>query len=355
MPTPRPSMTLLLDIDERIASKKTKDELNRCFAAVGTSLVRTHASDSDEAPVINRIKMLPRMGTKKYLYSKDTVSDELGEGEALQKWLYNEFGKIGNNILIINRRQREIGLPEVSFQWIDVDLQNGACTLHMHLNSIGSILAGDAEMIGDVRDALNDGTIASDPSTVKSILMPTPESWAAQCEQGAIVAEKRREEEEKKKKEQAEEEKRKKKKEQKFAEQSFLEAPDLVAAAKEADMAKKIAEDNARMAAIQKKLNEKKRDKAAAENASIQQDPGDLDVTVTDEEIEEAQAQSEEQRQKTLSYYKPKMTPEEYAHQFDLPSADFDVDYSQWVVTFSDGSTKVYNYAEKDFVSEEEE
>ena len=82
MAEPRPSLLLILDIDERIATHETKLELNRCFAFM-SALIRTHAPEDglpafvgdapegDEQPVVNTAKCVLKMGTKKYLYSAD--------------------------------------------------------------------------------------------------------------------------------------------------------------------------------------------------------------------------------------------------------------------------------------------
>ena len=50
----RPSLTLVLDLDERVAAEQTILEINRSYAHIGTPVIRTHACESaEDAPVRN--------------------------------------------------------------------------------------------------------------------------------------------------------------------------------------------------------------------------------------------------------------------------------------------------------------
>lgn len=47
----RPSLTLVLDLDERVAAEQTILEINRSYAHIGTPVIRTHACESvEDAP-----------------------------------------------------------------------------------------------------------------------------------------------------------------------------------------------------------------------------------------------------------------------------------------------------------------
>ena len=55
----RPSLTLVLDLDERVAAEQTILEINRSYAHIGTPVIRTHACESTEdAPVRNTARLI---------------------------------------------------------------------------------------------------------------------------------------------------------------------------------------------------------------------------------------------------------------------------------------------------------
>lgn len=64
MAQPRPSLTLIVDVDERIDSEELRLEIGRSYTYVGSALVRTHAAGSDDAPVENTLRMLVKLGDK---------------------------------------------------------------------------------------------------------------------------------------------------------------------------------------------------------------------------------------------------------------------------------------------------
>ncbi|MBQ3302501.1 MAG: hypothetical protein IJH04_10245, partial [Eggerthellaceae bacterium] len=73
MVKPHPSLTLVLDVDERVASEETRLEIKRCWAHVGSTVVRKHAATSDA--IVNTAQFLVKMGTTKYLRSADAGAD----------------------------------------------------------------------------------------------------------------------------------------------------------------------------------------------------------------------------------------------------------------------------------------
>ena len=66
MAQPRPSLTLIVDVDERIDSEELRLEIGRSYTYVGSALVRTHAAESDDAPVENTLRMLVKLSTRQY-------------------------------------------------------------------------------------------------------------------------------------------------------------------------------------------------------------------------------------------------------------------------------------------------
>lgn len=48
MAQPRPSLTLILDLDERLDSEDVRLEIDRCYSYVGSTLVRAHPACDGE-------------------------------------------------------------------------------------------------------------------------------------------------------------------------------------------------------------------------------------------------------------------------------------------------------------------
>ena len=313
MAEPRPSLLLILDIDERIATKETTLELNRCFAFMN-GLIRTHAPEEglpafagdapegDELPVVNVARCALKMGTKKYLYSADEGADERWEKSEMEKWFYNQFYKLGNNMKIFNRRQREIGAPEVDFTWLVIDLQNGALELALHLDSNSDIPAETARVVSAVRTALNDGTLGA--GEVARISIPTAASYAQQHADG-LVAKAQREAE--------------------AAERAAAEAEAAAQAAAEAEaLADELfLESPARTAQARA---ENGGDDAATCGNAAEDDVAAATAGTPDEDIVQG---------------------EDFEARFELPEADFALDYSEWDIEYRDGSTAVYQLAQR--------
>ena len=58
----RPSLTLVLDLDERVAGEDTVLEIRRTYAHICTPVIRTHAAESEDAPQRNEARMIVNMG-----------------------------------------------------------------------------------------------------------------------------------------------------------------------------------------------------------------------------------------------------------------------------------------------------
>ena len=282
MALPRPSLTMILDVDERMATDELRLEVNRCYAYIGTALVRTHpapeAPEGEEAPIENTMQLLVRLGTRHYLDSADEESDELWN-DVMERWFANQFHKVGNQTLIFNKRQREIGNPELPFSWFDIELENGKLHVKMRCNDVSSIDDAASAVLTQVRDAYNSGKLG-DKAAVKCISMPTDESWAAQVKAGAEAAAIRAEEEARAAEEAARAEKEARAAAEAAAQEAFLESPELMAEDAEAE----------------------------ADANGIEGAEGGLE-------------------------------PPELIFELDEPS--FDVVYDQWCVEYTDGTTKV--------------
>ena len=223
MAQPRPSLTLIVDVDERIDSEELRLEIGRSYTYVGSALVRTHAAAVDDAPVENTLRMLVKLGTRQYLNAGEEGSDELWN-DVMRTWFENQFRKIGNQTLIYNKRQREIeDGQELMFTWLEVDLQNGQLPVRLRMNDVSSIEESAAEVLSVVRDAYNSGKLG-DKASIARISMPTAESWKQQVADGAVAAAKR-----------AEEERAAAEAAAAAAEEAFLESPELVAADEEGE------------------------------------------------------------------------------------------------------------------------
>lgn len=175
MAQPRPSLMLILDIDERLDSEEARLEINRSYSYVGSTLVRTHAAPEGEVPS-NTVRFLVKMGTRKYLYSSDEGADDLWN-DVMERWFFNEFHKVGNHMKIYNRRQHEIGNDELHFDWIEIELHNGEVKARLRLDSNSDIDPASSVWLSRLRNALNDGSLGEG---VNRVTMPTPASYRQQ-------------------------------------------------------------------------------------------------------------------------------------------------------------------------------
>ena len=152
----RPSLTLVLDLDERAAEPSTLLEINRSYAHIGTPVVRTHAPAAADAPVRNTARLLVNMGTYRYLNNDDEGAAERWTA-IVSPWIGNMLHKVGNNMKVFNDRQRKIGLPEMTFDTLDVELQGGALVVALHPEPNGFIDPATRELVDEARALLNEG------------------------------------------------------------------------------------------------------------------------------------------------------------------------------------------------------
>lgn len=229
MAQPRPSLTLILDIDERLDNEDLRLEVNRSYTHVAPTLVRTHTPATEEDPTVNTVRLLVKMGNHTYLNSRDEEADELWTS-VIAPWLHNEFRKVANNMKIFNRRQREIGNDELAFHWMEVDLQNGALKVLLHLDSVSDIDAARSSLLTELRSLLNDGTLGEG---IKQVSMPSPEAYERQKATGLAAKEQRDAEAAAAQKAREAEERAAREQEEERAEDEFLESPALVEAGRE--------------------------------------------------------------------------------------------------------------------------
>ncbi|WP_281654242.1 hypothetical protein [Eggerthella sinensis] len=223
MAQPRPSLTLILDIDERLDSEDVRLEIDRCYSYVGPTLVRAH--EAGEGAPENIMRFLVKMGTRRYLHAGDEGADELWH-DVMERWFYNELYKVSNNMLIYNRRQREVGNPPLVFDWIDVELQNGELHALLHCDNVSGIQAEASSLLTTLRNAYNDGSLGQD---VARVYLPEPSSYEQQKAAGA-AAKAEREAEEAAARAAAEEEARAAARAaEEAANEAFLESPQLTA------------------------------------------------------------------------------------------------------------------------------
>ena len=180
----RPSLTLVLDLDERVAGEQTILEINRSYAHIGTPVIRTHAAevagnatteDAENAPVRNTARLIVNMGTYSYLNSDDEGADERWD-TIVGPWIGNMLRKIGNNMKVFNDRQRKIGYPEVHFDTLDIELGAGAFTVAVRPQGAGMVDEAVAELVTAARTLRNDGTLAE----AVRVELPCAASWNAQ-------------------------------------------------------------------------------------------------------------------------------------------------------------------------------
>ncbi|MDO5042335.1 MAG: hypothetical protein Q4D92_02355 [Slackia sp.] len=171
----RPSLTLVLDLDERLAGKDTILEIKRCYPYVGVPVVRSHAAAEDESAATNRARMIVGLGTRKYLDSSDDGADVLWDTVVL-RWIGNMLHKIGSTMRAFNARQRRIGLPEIVFERIDIELEGGRFVVSLHTDEESFVDFDASEYVDAARGFFNDGTFAQ----AARVLIPSDESYDSQ-------------------------------------------------------------------------------------------------------------------------------------------------------------------------------
>lgn len=284
----RPSLTLVLDLDERVAAEQTILEINRSYAHIGTPVIRTHACESTEdAPVRNTARLIVNMGTYSYLNSADEGADERWE-TIVGPWIGNMLRKIGNNMKVFNDRQRKISYPEVHFDTLDIELGAGAFTVAVRPQGAGDVDEAVAELVTAARDLRNNGTFAE----AVRVELPCAESWNAQRDAAweAWAAE----------------------------HPEVLEEPDTDEEAPSGDVADEAAEP----------APEKTREELLAEDV-IAKSYENTAVPPTDSE----------------ALPRPQREEEEEEEPFDFP-----VDYTLWAVIGADGATRTYDSVAAAFV-----
>lgn len=171
----RPSLTLVLDLDERLAQRETELELKRCFAYVGAPIVRKHAPANSDDPLSNTALAMVKFGQRKYLHSSDEGADELWDS-VVEHWIGNILHKVGSTMKAYNRRQRLIGLPEVIFDKFDFELQGGEFVVSLHPDLLGFVPEELNAAFSMARELLNDGTFKD----AVRVRIPADESYEEQ-------------------------------------------------------------------------------------------------------------------------------------------------------------------------------
>lgn len=304
----RPSLTLVLDLDEHVAGEQTILEINRSYAHIGTPVIRTHAAevagnatteDAENAPVRNTARLIVNMGTYSYLNSDDEGADERWD-TIVGPWIGNMLRKIGNNMKVFNDRQRKIGYPEVHFDTLDIELGAGAFTVAVRPQGAGMVDEGVAELVTAARNLRNDGTFAE----AVRVELPCAASWNAQRDAAweAWVAE----------------------------HPEVLEEPeaDADAAADGIDNGIASADEAASDAETADGAPEKTREELLAEDV-IAKSYENTAVPPTDSE----------------ALPRPQREEEEEEEPFDFP-----VDYTLWAVIGADGAVRTYDCAAAAFV-----
>lgn len=171
----RPSLTLVLDLDERLAGKDTILEIKRCYPYVGVPVVRSHVAAEGESVATNRARMIVGLGTRRYLDSSDEGADALWDTVVL-RWIGNMLHKVGSTMRAFNVRQRRIGLPEIVFERIDVELEGGRFVVSLHTDEESFVDFDASEYVDSARRLFNDGTFAQ----AVRVLVPSDESYDSQ-------------------------------------------------------------------------------------------------------------------------------------------------------------------------------
>lgn len=221
MALPHPSLTLVLDIDERLDSEELRLEIGRCYTHVCLTLVRTHPACEGEPRNIARF--LVKMGTRSYWNSSDEGADELWNG-IVERWIGNELYKVGNNMRIFNRRQLDAGREPLDFHWVELDLQNGRIAVLLRCDSTSAVDPEASKTVTTLRDACNKGALGDGAVRV---LMPSPASYEQQREAGLAAKAQREAEEAARLQAEVERAADEAAAAERIAEEAFLESPTL--------------------------------------------------------------------------------------------------------------------------------
>ena len=309
MAKPHPSVSLLLDLDERLVNHDLRLEIDRCYSYLGTPVVRTHEA-ADGEPV-NAMRMMVRVGAREYLDSSAEGADELWN-DYVEHWLLNQVHAVENQMKIYNRRQREEGRDELMFRWLDVELQGGRLTVRLRLDSTCGIDPADSIWVTRARQALNEGRLGED---VVMVSMPSDASYEKQYKAGmaALAARKVAEEEAARAAEEARAAELAAAEE--AAADSFMVSPALAAEVAEEALAAEEASDLVVQARI-------KADLEAAERGELEKTAEEI---VAERIAEEAHLGEDIQK------------------KYALPDADFPLTFDQWTVHYADGTTRDFS------------
>lgn len=223
MVQPHPSLLLVLNIDESLATQETRLEIKRSYGYVGSTVIRPHEA-APEGEIVNTVEMHVKLPGVEYLRKQTQEADALWN-DMIKRWLYNQFHTLGNQMQIYNRRQREEGNVELYFDWLNVIFEDGAFTVKVRLNSVSSLPPECAEVFSQLRSMLRDGTIGED---VNCVLLPAVESFENQVRAWEDAEPERQAKQAAEEQAIAEEAALKAQEAAKEAEENFTEAPDLL-------------------------------------------------------------------------------------------------------------------------------
>lgn len=226
---PRPSGTMILDIDEALATEQTRLEVKRCYPHVGNALIRTHEVEEGQ-PHKNVMKLLA-MVSKEYMDDSQDAQDYWDE--IMERWIHSMFHNLGNCMKIYNRRQRKEDGIELYFDFLDLELQNRTYTISFALDSNSDIKPDTASMATKCRNAMVKGELGEG---VVHVVMPSAKSLKIQKAAGEVARAEREAAEAaaeaaKEAERQAEIERRREE-----AQENFMEAPDDEIAKEESAM-----------------------------------------------------------------------------------------------------------------------
>ena len=301
----RPNHTIIFDLDERLATAETKQEINRCYSFIGGVLVRTHApeSDAEDAPFENTVRMIVSVGAQRYLRSSDEGADELWR-DVVGPSIGNMLHKVGANMKAFNRRQRKIDLPPLDFGRFVVELQGGEFSVALSTRPTSEIGRDEAAQVELARELLNDGTLEG------AVRVDAPSAAFFNMQRDALLP-----------------------------------------AWEEEQAAKAAAEAEA---AAEEELDEEEQHrKEIAEQLLADHERGT--DRFFDEEWLAADAERKSYENTAVAPVDTDDLPPAY-HEPEAPEPelfDFDVDYRMWDVTFEDGSVRTFDSETREFADDE--
>ncbi|WP_165046098.1 hypothetical protein [Adlercreutzia sp. ZJ138] len=168
----RPTLHLLMDLDERIYTDELAADIKRSYMHIAPTSVITHTSNDDNVWNFIRLKAL---ASTPYWDKLDECQDQTWR-DSMPRWMRNSFYKTSSAMLAFNN-VNERHLDSLAFSWMEVEF-NEAMTIVIRLDHTSKIPVCADQIIEQVRNACADKLLGKNPVRVWA---PSPNSYIEQA------------------------------------------------------------------------------------------------------------------------------------------------------------------------------